>query len=213
MKIIEFPPKNTFSSLTKRPVFEKNDIENLIKGIFEKVENEGDNALKFYAEKFDNQVLDSIEVSQQEIAEAVNLVDEELKTAINTAKSNIEKFHQSQKEIPQQIETTEGVICWRESRAIDRVGLYIPGGTAPLFSTVLMLAVPAQIAGCKDLYLNVYPGFTIMSQNLLSTSFTTLGYGYTPDGHIIDISHTFKGWLPVFNLRFDRYNTTPLHLS
>lgn len=153
MKTIEFPPKNTFSSLIKRPVFEKNDIENLIKGIFEKVENEGDNALKFYAEKFDNQVLDTIEVSQQEIAEAINLVDEELKIAINTAKNNIEKFHQSQKEIPQQIETTEGVVCWRESRAIDKVGLYIPGGTAPLFSTVLMLAVPAQIAGCKEIIL------------------------------------------------------------
>lgn len=153
MNIIEFPPKNTFSSLTKRPVFEKNDIENLIKGIFEKVENEGDNALKFYAEKFDNQVLDTIEVSQQEVEEAISLVDEELKIAINTAKKNIEKFHQSQKEIPQQIETTEGVVCWRESRAIDKVGLYIPGGTAPLFSTVLMLAVPAQIAGCKEIIL------------------------------------------------------------
>ncbi len=153
MKIIEFPPKNTFNSLTKRPVFEKNDIESLIKSIFEKVEKEGDNALKLYAEKYDNQVIDSIEVSEQEIAEAVNLVDEELKIAINTAKSNIEKFHQSQKEIPQKIETTEGVVCWRESRAIDKVGLYIPGGTAPLFSTVLMLAVPAKIAGCKEIIL------------------------------------------------------------
>ena len=153
MNIIEFPPKNTFSSLTKRPVFEKNDIENLIKGIFEKVEKEGDKALQFYAEKFDNQILDAIEVSKQEIEEAMNLVDEELKTAINTAKNNIEKFHQSQKEISQKIETTEGVVCWRESRAIDKVGLYIPGGTAPLFSTVLMLAVPAQIAGCKEIVL------------------------------------------------------------
>ena len=153
MNIIEFPPKNTFSSLTKRPVFEKNDIENLIKEIFERVENEGDNALKFYAEKFDNQVLDTIEVSQQEVEEAISLVDEELKIAINKAKNNIEKFHQSQKETPQQIETTEGVVCWRESRAIDKVGLYIPGGTAPLFSTVLMLAVPAQIAGCKEIIL------------------------------------------------------------
>lgn len=153
MKTIEFPPKNTFNSLTKRPVFEKNDIENLIKGIFEKVEKDGDDALKFYAEKFDYQILETIEVSQQEIEEAVNLVDEELKIAINTAKNNIEKFHQSQKEIPQKIETTEGVVCWRESRAIDKVGLYIPGGTAPLFSTVLMLAVPAQIAGCKEIVL------------------------------------------------------------
>ncbi len=85
-----------------------------IKGIFEKVENEGDNALKFYAEKFDNQVLDTIEVSQQEVEEAISLVDEELKIAINKAKNNIEKFHQSQKETPQQIETTEGVVCWRE---------------------------------------------------------------------------------------------------
>ena len=105
MNIIEFPPKNTFSSLTKRPVFEKNDIENLIKGIFEKVENEGDNALKFYAEKFDNQSLESIEVSKEEITEAINLVDEEVKIAINTAQNNIEKFHQSQNEIPHKIET------------------------------------------------------------------------------------------------------------
>ena len=153
MKTIEFPPKNTFSSLTKRPVFEKNDIENLIKGIFEKVENEGDDALKFYAEKFDNQVLDTIEVSEQEIIEAISLVDEELKIAINTAKNNIEKFHQSQKEITTKIETTTGVFCWRESRAIETIGIYIPGGTAPLFSTVLMLAIPAQIAGCKNIIL------------------------------------------------------------
>lgn len=153
MKIIEFPPKNTFNSLTRRPVLEKNNIENLIKEIFEKVENEGDDALKFYAEKFDNQMLETVLVSNEEINEAIGLVNQELKTAINTAKTNIEKFHQSQKETPQIIETTQGVSCWRESRAIDKVGLYIPGGTAPLFSTVLMLAVPAQIAGCKDVIL------------------------------------------------------------
>lgn len=153
MKIIELPPKNTFNSLTKRPVFEKNDIENLIKGIFEKVENDGDEALKYYAQKFDNQALETLVVSEQEISEAVSLIDDGLKTAINTAKKNIELFHQSQKEIPQKIETTEGVVCWRESRAIDKVGLYIPGGTAPLFSTVLMLAVPARIAGCKEIIL------------------------------------------------------------
>ena len=123
MKTIEFPPKNTFNSLTKRPVFEKNDIENLIKRIFEKVEKDGDDALKFYAEKFDNQILEAIEVSEQEISESINFVDEELKTAINVAKKNIEKFHQSQKEISLKIETIEGVVCWRESRAIDKVGL------------------------------------------------------------------------------------------
>ena len=93
MNIIEFPPKNTFNRLTKRPVFEKNDIENLIKGIFEKVENEGDDALKFYAEKFDNQSLESIEVSKEEITEAINLVDEELKTAINDLKDKKPLLH------------------------------------------------------------------------------------------------------------------------
>ena len=102
---------------------------------------------------FPSHDIDSIEVSQQEVEVAISLVDEELKIAINKAKNNIEKFHQSQKEIPQKIETIEGVVCWRESRAIDKVGLYIPGGTAPLFSTVLMLAVPAQIAGCKEIIL------------------------------------------------------------
>lgn len=153
MKIIKYPKPETWDTIIQRPVFEKKDIESLIKGIFKRVEAEGDQALQFYSEQFDGQKLNSIQVSAQEIQEAVALVGEELKAAINMAKNNIEKFHQSQKEIPQKVETVEGVVCWRESRAIDKIGLYIPGGTAPLFSTVLMLAVPAQIAGCNEIVL------------------------------------------------------------
>ncbi len=153
MKVIEFPTPDIWKDLVQRPTLEKSDIETLIKGIFDKVQTEGDEALRFYSKKFDGQQLDTLQVSLSEIEEAKNLVDEDLKMAINTAKNNIETFHQSQKEIPQKIETTPGVVCWRESRAIEKVGLYIPGGTAPLFSTVLMLAVPANLAGCKEIVL------------------------------------------------------------
>lgn len=153
MQIIEFPTSEIWKNLIERPSLEKSDIQALIKGIFDKVQTNGDEALRFYSEKFDGLKLETFEVPFSEIEEAFDLVDEELKTAINTAKNNIEKFHLAQKEIPQKIETTPGVVCWRESRAIDKVGLYIPGGTAPLFSTVLMLAVPAQIAGCQEIIL------------------------------------------------------------
>ncbi len=119
--------------------------------------SEGDTAVKRYEEKFDKVTLSGLQVSEEEIKEARELVSEDLKQAIRTAKANIEKFHASQRFTGQKVETTSGVTCWQKAVAIEKVGLYIPGGTAPLFSTVLMLAVPAHIAGCKEIVLCTPP--------------------------------------------------------
>lgn len=156
-KIIKYPAQNTWETLLKRPTLEKKDLRNTVQEIFLKVKEDGDAALIEFAIKFDQVSIDKLLVSTEEIEFAINEVSVELKAAIAQAKENIYKFHIAQKEQSNEIETTEGVICWRESRAIEKVGLYIPGGTAPLFSTVLMLAVPAQIAGCKEIILCTPP--------------------------------------------------------
>ncbi len=155
--IIKYPARNSWELLLKRPVLEKADLRKTVEEIFIKVKNEGDFALKEFSSKFDQVNLENLLVSKTEIEFAVTEVPEELKTAVNQAKENIFKFHVAQKEEAEEIETTEGIVCWRESRAIENVGLYIPGGTAPLFSTVLMLAVPSQIAGCKEIILCTPP--------------------------------------------------------
>ncbi|ELY2010488.1 histidinol dehydrogenase [Flavobacterium psychrophilum] len=153
MNKIYNPKPETWSEILKRPTQSFNDIEETVKGIFKEVQQKGDVAVRKYTSLFDGIVLDNIEVSNNEINEAINLVSTELKQAIALAKSNIEKFHTAQKTSKIEVETTEGVNCWQEKRPIQKVGLYIPGGTAPLFSTVLMLAIPAQIAGCNDIIL------------------------------------------------------------
>jgi len=155
--IFKYPEQNTWETLLKRPTLEKKDLRNTVQEIFLKVKEDGDAALKEFAIKFDQVSIDKLLVSTEEKEFAVAQVSPELKAAIAQAKENIFKFHAAQKEQSNEIETTEGVICWRESRAIEKVGLYIPGGTAPLFSTVLMLAVPAQIAGCKEVLLCTPP--------------------------------------------------------
>lgn len=155
--IIKYPEQNTWETLLKRPTLEKKDLRKTVQDIFLKVKEDGDAALKEFAIKFDQVSIDKLLVSTEEIEFAINEVSVELKAAIAQAKENIFKFHAAQKEQSNEIETTEGVICWRESRAIEKVGLYIPGGTAPLFSTVLMLAVPAQIAGCQEVILCTPP--------------------------------------------------------
>jgi len=151
--IIKYPQQNTWEKHLKRPALEKKDLRNTVQEIFLKVRNEGDAALKEFAIKFDQVNIENLLVSKEEIEFANTEVSGELKSAINQAKENIFKFHVAQKEQSEEIETVEGVVCWRESRGIEKVGLYIPGGTAPLFSTVLMLAVPAEIAGCKEVIL------------------------------------------------------------
>ncbi len=153
MRKVYNPDKSDWADLLKRPTQTVADIEDTVNQIFTKVKQEGDGAIFRYTEQFDKVQLDSLLVSESEIVEAEGLVSEELKEAINLAKSNIEVFHKAQITQRVEIETTNGVRCWQEKRPIQKVGLYIPGGTAPLFSTILMLAVPARIAGCKEIVL------------------------------------------------------------
>ena len=153
MKIIKNPAKQTWNSLCKRATLSENSLQETVQTILNDVKLNKDKALKKYTQLFDGVLLTDLEVSKEELEEAQNLVSEELKSAIQLAKSNIEIFHNSQKEVSKKITTTKGVICWRKNVAIEKVGLYIPGGSAPLFSTILMLGVPAKIAGCKEIIL------------------------------------------------------------
>lgn len=147
------PERKDWKDVLKRPTQTVAEIEDTVNGIFKEVRVDGDSVLRKYTKKFDDVVLDSFSVSQSEIEEAKAQVSEELKKAIQLAKNNIETFHRAQKTDRLEVETISGVRCWQEKRPIQKVGLYIPGGTAPLFSTILMLAVPATIAGCEEVVL------------------------------------------------------------
>ncbi|WP_412560940.1 histidinol dehydrogenase [Winogradskyella sp. MIT101101] len=153
MKLIENPNKENWSEILKRPTQTVDDIEKTVNEVFTDVRKSGDNAIGKFTSKFDGVKLESQVVSKAEIIEAVKSVSNNLKEAIQLAKTNIEKFHKAQKTDKVCVETMNGVECWQEKRPIQKVGLYIPGGTAPLFSTVLMLAIPANIAGCKEIVL------------------------------------------------------------
>ena len=157
MIVYKYPAASDWSSLLKRPVMEAAELEGRVLAILKEVLERGDAALIDFALKFDGAAPKSLLATDAEIAEAHALVSEELKAAIQVAKSNIEKFHTAQKEAEIRVETMPGVNCWRKSLPIEKVGLYIPGGTAPLFSTILMLGVPAGIAGCKQLVLCTPP--------------------------------------------------------
>lgn len=153
MNKIYNPKRADWKAILKRPTQTVADIEDSVNGIFKEVAQNGDAVLKKYTAKFDGVSIDDFLVSKTEIEEAVKMVSPELKEAIQLAKANIERFHRAQKTGRITVETTPGVHCWQEKRPIGKVGLYIPGGTAPLFSTILMLAVPANIAGCKEIIL------------------------------------------------------------
>lgn len=157
MEVIKYPSKADWPSWVKRPALDVTTLFDTVRTVLNEVRSEGDAAVKRYEEKFDKVTLSGLQVSEEEIKEARELVSEDLKQAIRTAKANIEKFHASQRFTGQKVETTSGVTCWQKAVAIEKVGLYIPGGTAPLFSTVLMLAVPAHIAGCKEIVLCTPP--------------------------------------------------------
>ena len=157
MQKIVNPSKESWSEILKRPVLDATSLEERIIPVLQKVKKEGDKALFEFTKTFDGVELTDLLVSKAEFEEANGLVSDELKAAINEAKKNIEVFHEAQQTDVVKIETTPGVVCWRESRAIDKVGLYIPGGTAPLFSTILMLVIPAKIAGCKEIVLCTPP--------------------------------------------------------
>ena len=153
MNKIYNPKPETWSAILERPTKTVDDIEATVKGIFKEVQSKGDFAVAKYTSLFDGVSVLELEVSQSEIATAIATISDELKQAIQLAKSNIEKFHFAQKTSRVEVETIEGVSCWQEKRPIQKIGLYIPGGTAPLFSTVLMLAVPANLAGCSEIVL------------------------------------------------------------
>lgn len=153
MNITKYPDKTEWKELLGRPTMNTATLRATVVGVLEDIRSNGDKAVLSYEEKFDKVKLSSLEVSENEFNEAEKLIDEDLKKAINTALKNIHTFHSSQKFTGEKITTTEGVRCWQKSVAIEKVGLYIPGGTAPLFSTVLMLAAPAKIAGCKEIVL------------------------------------------------------------
>lgn len=157
MKRYDNPQRENWAEICQRPAINTADLNALIGEILNTVKSNGDEALRGYALQFDKVQLEELLVSKEEIDAAIQQVDDELKNAIQLAKVNIERFHTAQKEKTQRIETTKGVECWREGRAIDKVGLYIPGGSAPLFSTVLMLGVPAKIAGCEEIVLCTPP--------------------------------------------------------
>ncbi len=157
MRLFENPNREDWSTLLKRPTQSVDDIEATVIQVFEDVHKNGDKAIAKYTSKFDAVELVSNQVTILEIENASKSVAQELKDAIKLAKSNIESFHAAQKTEKVLLNTMEGVECWQEKRPIQKVGLYIPGGTAPLFSTVLMLAIPAQLAGCKDIVLCTPP--------------------------------------------------------
>lgn len=153
MEIIKYPNPDEWNKLIKRPALDVSSLFGTVQKVLDEVRTQGDEAVKKYGEQFDKVKISDLLVSETEINEAETLVDAELKQAILIAKNNIEKFHEAQKFNGNRIETTTGVTCWQKAVAIEKVGLYIPGGSAPLFSTVLMLAIPAKIAGCKEIVL------------------------------------------------------------
>lgn len=157
MILITNPDKNQWANLLKRPTLDTESLFDTVKAIIERVKTEGDRAVLDYEAQFDKVSLSSLRVSAQEMDEAEALVNDELKAAIRLSAQNIETFHAAQRFNGAKVETQPGVTCWQKAVAIEKVGLYIPGGTAPLFSTVLMLALPARIAGCREIVLCTPP--------------------------------------------------------
>lgn len=158
MILIDYPEKSQWQELLKRPVMNTESLFGTVQGIIDRVKAGGDEAVLQYEMQFDKVSLSALAVSSEEFDEAENLIDEELKAAIRLAAENISAFHAAQRFVGKKVETQPGVTCWQKAVPIEKVGLYIPGGTAPLFSTVLMLAVPACIAGCREIVLCTPPG-------------------------------------------------------
>lgn len=153
MQRLANPAPETWPSLLARPVMDLAEVERRVAPVLARVRTDGDAALRDFTRQFDGLDLDRLDVPAEVLEVAGRQLSDELKTAIRTAYANIRRFHEAQRQVPEKIETTPGVTCWRKSVGIERVGIYIPGGTAPLFSTVLMLAIPAQLAGCREVVL------------------------------------------------------------
>lgn len=182
MKLIKYPSKEQWTELLKRPALNTENLFDTVRSIINKVRTEGDKAVLEYEATFDKVTLSALAVTPEEIQVAGTLVSDELKAAISLAKQNIETFHASQRFIGKKVETMNGVTCWQKSVGIEKVGLYIPGGTAPLFSTVLMLSVPAKIAGCKEIVLctppdkngNIHPAILLLRNWQVSVKYSRL---------------------------------------
>lgn len=157
MKQYIYPDKSSWDKLVERAVMDSTELTSVVKDVLSDIKKNGDEAIKAYTLQFDKATVEHALVTSLEITEAAETVSDDLKRAIATAKENIEKFHTAQREETKVIETMTGVKCWRKSVAIEKVGLYIPGGTAPLFSTILMLAIPAKLAGCREIILCTPP--------------------------------------------------------
>lgn len=157
MKTYLNPPKNSWNELLQRPLFSVKELEKQVEVILDEIKIDGAMAIRKYTEKFDGVFIQDFAVLEEEISEAISLVDDSLKNAIQVAARNIRKFHESQIPENKKIETSPGVVCWQKPVGIGKVGLYVPGGSAPLFSTVLMLAIPAKIAGCQEIILCTPP--------------------------------------------------------
>ena len=157
MQIYNYPPREQWAEILARPVFDNSKLFSLVEEVLTDVKQNGDKAVRAYTAKFDKVSVDKLEVTADEIAEAETLVSKQLKQAIEMARRNIWKFHVEQQHDLPEIQTSPGVLCWQKAVAIEKVGLYIPGGTAPLFSTVLMLGIPASIAECKEIVLCTPP--------------------------------------------------------
>ncbi|MBR6945114.1 MAG: histidinol dehydrogenase, partial [Prevotella sp.] len=157
MEIIRYPHREEWVKITQRPHLDTTQLQTVVEGVLNDIREQGDEAVIAYEERFDHVKLESLVVSEDEIEEAMNTVSSELLEALKTAHHNIAVFHEAQRYEGIEVETAPGVVCRQKSVAIEKVGLYIPGGTAPLFSTVLMLATPAKIAGCKEIILCTPP--------------------------------------------------------
>ena len=212
MILISNPDKSQWQEILKRPVMNTENLFDTVRSVIDRVKEEGDRAVLDYEEKFDKVMLASLAVSEEEQQEAENLVSEDLKAAIRLAKQNIETFHAAQRFEGKKVQTQPGVTCWQKAVAIEKVGLYIPGGTAPLFSTVLMLAVPARIAGCKEIVLcplrdvteRYIPLCCLPQKWQVSTGFSKLA-AYKP----LPLWHTER----KVCLRFTRYSVREISMS
>lgn len=158
MNIVSNPQRSDWGALLKRPAFDSRSLESVVLPVLKAVKESGDKALLEFTARFDKVALTDMQATPGEIKEAESLLSDDLKAAIVQAKQNIHLFHSRQLQLPEKVETMSGVTCWRKSVGIEKVGLYIPGGSAPLFSTVLMLGIPANIAGCKEIILTTPPG-------------------------------------------------------
>ncbi len=153
MKVVRYPDSKTLETILRRPATDTTGVEATVRSILDTVRSDGDDALRTFTKQFDGAEISDLQVSEEEFEQAAHNVSDKLKSAIEIAKENLTKFHISQREKIKKVETTYGVFCWRKSVPIEKVGLYIPAGTAPLFSTVLMLGIPAKLAGCDEIVL------------------------------------------------------------